>query len=362
MPFSATRDAENYWRTRYGLPPDADNDKILKDKAARDIGPSAKSASRKKRLINNAFPSPRRRRWRIWLAVSLFVLSGAAYVALQPDDRDAAPSGPERISARPGSADGRVEPDTAAADFDVALDEFSSAREASVVALRGYLLTEGEGFRQEWLDATVRLQSAATALEAHSANWTDGQRLVEFVEAKRLLASLLAEERAVASIAGTVNRYPGLQLYTEDVRPALAEAQALCGEAMSAMLAVSSLDEVGPVGPFATFRGELENLKEEVGRYIVANGRTDPPASASEENFSAMRSTLVSVHEQVPQDVRPQIERLISLLGVMEEKLGRIIALRADERWDYARYAFETRILPLAGKLEEIAAGWNDAK
>ncbi len=144
MPFSATRDAENYWRTRYGLPPDADNDKILKDKAARDIGPSAKSASRKKRLINNAFPSPRRRRWRIWLAVSLFVLSGAAYVALQPDDRDAAPSGPERISARPGSADGRVEPDTAAADFDVALDEFSSAREASVVALRGYLLTEGE--------------------------------------------------------------------------------------------------------------------------------------------------------------------------------------------------------------------------
>ncbi len=360
MPFSATRDAENYWRTRYGLPPDADNDKALADKAVRDIPLSAKSASRRKRLIKNAFPSARPRRRRIWLVLSVVALAGAGYAIYFPGERAAAPKGMERGSA---SSSGANAPALAAVpDFDAALGEFSAAREASIVALRGYLLTDGEGFRSEWLDATVRLQAAADALETHSANWTDGQRLVEFVEAKRLLSRLLAEERAVASIVGTVNRYPGLQLYTEDVMPALAEAQALCGEAMNALLAVSSPDEVGPIGPLAAFRGGLESLKEDLGKYIVAGDRTDPPASASADSFSAMSETLGALRADVPGEMRPAIDRLLSLLAVMEEKLDRIFALREGKRWDYARYAFETRIVPLAGKIEEIAEGWKAAE
>ena len=359
MPFTATRDAENYWRTRYGLPPDADNDKVFTDKTARDGAPVAKSSAKKKRLIKNAFPSARPRRKRLWLIFPLLAAGGAGYLGFSPDERGTSPSGAGSTSARADTADGA--PVTAVPDFDVALQEFLAAREASVVALRGYLLTDGEGFRMEWLDATVRLQSAADILETHSADWTDGQRLVEFVEAKRLLASLLAEERAVASIVGTLNRYPGLQLYTEDVRPALAEAQSLCGEAMSAMLAVSSPDEVGPVGPFAQFRGELESLKDDIGKYIVASDRMEPPASAGTDNFSAMRETLLSVREQVPGEVQPRIDRLMSLVAVMEEKLGRIFALRAGERWDYARYAFETRVMPLAEQLEAIGSGWKAA-
>jgi hypothetical protein len=350
MPFSATRDAENYWRTRYGLPPDADNDKVLRDKTVRDGVPQAKSATRKKRLIKNAFPSARPRRGRIWLILPLSALAVVAYLVFPLE---------ERVSAPPGAKGSGNPAPTDMPDFGISLREFSAAREASVVALRGYLLTDGEGFRQEWLDATVRLQSAADVLETHSANWTDGQRLVEFVEAKRLLSRLLAEERAVASIVGTVNRYPGLQLYTEDVRPAFAEAQALCGEAMSALLAVSSPDEVGPIGPLARFRGDLDGLKDDIGQYIIASDRMEPPASADSSNFSAMRDTLASVREQVPGEMRPRIDRLMSLLAVVEEKLGRIFALRAGERWDYARYAFETRIVPLAAKLEEIANGWK---
>src|SRR5690606_25912365 len=93
-----------------------------------------------------------------------------------------------------------------AQNADAALQRFLAEHEASLVVLRGYLLTQGEGFRTEWLEATARLQAAMTALENHSGNWTDGQRLVELVEAKRVLGEMLKETRAVAAIAGTVNR------------------------------------------------------------------------------------------------------------------------------------------------------------
>lgn len=348
MPYTATRDTENYWRTRYGLPPDADNDKVFADKSFRDRAPLAKSAAKKKRLIKNAFPSARPRRRRIWFVFPLLLLAGAGYATFPSVEQGAATGTDTTGHATP-----------AIPDFNIALREFSAAREASVVALRGYLLTDGEGFRQEWLDATMRLQSAANILEVHSATWTDGQRLVEFVETKRLLARLLAEQRAISSIAGTVNRYPGLQLYMEDVRPAFAEAQGLGGETMTALLAVSSPDDVGPIGPLARLRGDLGTLEDDVGKYIAASDRMEPPASADAARFSAMRDTLASMREQVPGEMRPRLDRMAALLSDMEEKLGRIFALRAGERWDYARYAFETRVMPLAEKLEQISGGWK---
>src|SRR5690606_6300201 len=120
-------------------------------------------------------------------------------------------------------------------------------------------------------------------LDANSANWTDGQRLVELVEAKRIVSQLLAEERAVAAIVGTPNRYPGLQVFRLDIQPALAEAQDIAAAVMSAMLAVSSPDSVGPVGPFASFRGDLEALREDLAKYVSAPANAAPPASSRTE-------------------------------------------------------------------------------
>lgn len=382
MPFSAKSDAENYWRTRYGrplatkvralqdgmpeaygvLPRDetpgiyAGGGAPLSGTSLRDAVPLEKSARRKNRLTKNSFPSARPRRLRYWFVIPFGGLTAVAFITLPPSKNGVPPERPEISSTVQGSIAGSPAP---ALQFDAALRQFLDAHEASLVALRGFLLTDGEGFRTEWLDATLRMQSAMNVLDAHSANWTDGQRLVELVEAKRIVARLLAEERAVAAIVGTPNRYPGLQIFRADIRPALAEAQDIAAAVMSAMLAVSSPDSVGPVGPFAAFRGELETLREDLARYVAAPANAGPPASARAEKFEVHRETLTAIRAEAPADVRPRIDRLIALISFTEEKLSRILVLEEGERWDYASFAFRTRVMPLASRLEEIAARWK---
>lgn len=294
--------------------------------------------------------------------LALIAASGTVYVLLPPEWRS---DGREEMPQIPGAVlegSGHIVPSrvTDARDFENLLGDFEAAREASLVALRGYLLTDGEGFHREWLQASVRLQAASDALGQQSSTWTDGRRLVELVEMQRLVDRLLAEQRAVAAIVGTVNRYPGLQLYTEDVRPALVDAQALCTEVMSAMLAISSPDEVGPVGPFAAFRGDLDDLHTGLAAYMSAKNDATLPEVASSARFDAMLRTLADVRPQIPVEMREKIDRLAALTGTVQEKLGRIFALRKGERWDYADYAFRTRIEPLAGKLGSIGTGWRD--
>ena len=382
MPFSAKNDAENYWRTRYGRPlattvralqdgkPGSYGDMLrdetpgiysggaspLSGTSLRDAVPLEKPPGQKKRLIKNSFPAARPRRLRYWFVIPFGGLTAVAFITMPPSENGAPLNRPDLPPAAQGAIAGSPAP---ALQFDAALRRFLEAHEASLVALRGFLLTDGEGFRTEWLDATLRMQSAMNALDAHSASWTDGQRLVELVEAKRIVAQLLAEERAVASIVGSPNRYPGLQIFRADIVPALAEAQEISAAVMSAMLAVSSPDSVGPVGPFAAFRGDLETLREDLARYVAAPATHAPPASSRAEYFAARREMLTAIRAEAPADMRPRIDRLIALMSFAEDKLSRILALQQGERWDYASFAFRTRVMPLAARLEDIAARWT---
>jgi len=356
MPFSATRDAETYWRSRYGFPPGPNNS---------PQGPEPKRDGKIRKKIHFRKPvfSAVRLPARGWAALALLVGSGVAYAVLSPALRgtggEATP--PVQNATLEASGLGLPAGATNVQDFGRLLADFEAAQEASLVALRGYLLTDGEGFHREWLQASARLQAASDALGRQSSTWTDGRKLVELVEMQRLVDRLLAEQRAVAAIVGTVNRYPGLQLYTEDVKPALSEAQALCTEVMNAMLAISSPDEVGPVGPFATFRGGLDDLRTGLADFMGARNDATLPEAASNARFAAMLKTLADVRPQVPVEMREKIDRLAALTGTVQEKLDRIFALREGERWDYAEYAFRTRIEPLVVKLDGIGTRWRES-
>lgn len=356
MPFSATRDAETYWRSRYGFPPGANNS---------PQGPEPKRGGKRRRKIYFRKPvfSAARLPKRGWAVLGLIVGAGAVYAVLSPAMRGAGGEATPQFqnAALEASGPGLPASTTNVQDFESLLADFEAAQEASLVALRGYLLTDGEGFHREWLQASARLQASSDALGRQSSTWTDGRKLVELVEMQRLVGQLLAEQRAVAAIVGTVNRYPGLQLYTEDVKPALSEAQALCTEVMNAMLAISSPDVVGPVGPFAAFRGDLDDLRAGLADFMGARNDATLPEAASSVRLGAMRKTLADVRPHIPVEMREKIDRLASLTGTVQEKLGRIFALRKGDRWDYADYAFRTRIEPLAGKLGSIGAAWRES-
>jgi hypothetical protein len=104
----------------------------------------------------------------------------------------------------------------------------------------------------------------------------------------------------------------------------------------------------------------MEALREEAAHYVTAPvAAASAPASASAENFERRRATLVAVRDEAPVEARAKIDRLLVLMDYTQGKLHRIFALRAGERWDYADFAFRTRVAPLAERLESIAVRWK---
>lgn len=363
MPFSVNQDTEYHWRNRFrrqaappGQRPQAASSPPTSSTVDLRPAPSASSAPSR--------PPPSAARWRlplrpVWYAVAAGLLGGVVAFILIADRRDddvtRAARGAESVpivaplgGARPSDA-----------DFNTLLAQFAASREASLVALRGYLLTDSEGFHTEWREAVQALRLTGEAIERNSASWTDGLQLVQLAEMKRLVDRLLAEQQAVAAIIGTIDRYPDLQLYSVDVRPALDEAQAICNSVLNAMLAVSSPEDAGVIDPFAKLRGDLEELRETLTRYAASRGEAVMPPNAAPEALAAMVVTLGAARSQVPAALRPKIDRMIFLLDGARENLDRMFALRAGRRWDYADYAFRTRIIPLAEEIRAIGAAWE---
>lgn len=365
MPFSTNPEAEYHWRTRYRRQPDTDETPpVSAAPAASPFGIRPRSGGRFSGLKNpfrrRQQPQPRRRRLK-WLAVSLFAAGGAfAFIVLNEGNPGVGPAPVARdMTSVAMSADGGGGAPFSPGDLELLAAEFSASREASLVALRGYLLTDSEGFRAEWQGAVARLQSVTEAIDRQSASWTDGLRLVQHAEMKRVVERMLAEQRTVAAMIGTPNRYPGLQLFNEDVRPALGEAQQICEDVLDVMLANSSPEDAVTIDPFARLRGDLDDLRGDLDKYAAAGSGAVPPAAASAAEFSAMLKSLETARRGAPADLQPKIDRLAFLLGAAQEKLERVFALRAGQRWDYADYAFRTRVLPLAEQLQTIAAAWD---
>ncbi len=99
---------------------------------------------------------------------------------------------------------------------------FAVALETSLVALRGYLLTGANGFKEQWLLSLAALKTSHAEMDRASQSWTDGQKILEWDKAKKDSETLIQNEAALANLIGTQNRYPGFRLYQEKTDPALA--------------------------------------------------------------------------------------------------------------------------------------------
>ncbi|MEX0838231.1 MAG: hypothetical protein WD034_01750 [Parvibaculum sp.] len=366
MPFSVNQDAEYHWRNRYRRQSSAKERPQMPVSPGSSLssafdGPASPGSSPDIPDRSSSRSAPRRL---VWLAATLAVMLGAAGALVAVNDNDPASgraaNGGTAVTASV-FADAGGAGQAAPADFEALLAQFQASREASLVALRGYLLTDSEGFKTEWRDAASSLQSAADAIERESTSWTDGLKLVQLAEMKRLVGKLLAEERAVAAMIGTTNRYPGLQLFNEDVRPALDEAQQICADVLDVLLSNSSPEDAHMIDPFAKLRGDLEDLRMTLVKFTTGRSEAGPPAAASRAELSAMLASLETARRGAPASVQPKIDRLAFLIQTAQENLGRVFALRAGHRWDYADYAFRTRIMPLADELKAIVASWEPA-
>ncbi len=242
------------------------------------------------------------------------------------------------------------------------LTDFAAANEAGLVALRGYLITGSAGFLAEWQQANGRLDEIAAALDRNSRSWSDGARLRRLADLLRTTSDIEAQQRLVAGLVGTPNRFPGLRLYDEDIDPALEQAMSLCDEALRSIILSRWPGMEGSVDSLARLRGALLTLRPELRSYLVSGD--GEALGALQTDYATMRaapSMLAALRAKVSPEDQRRIDRIAALIAASDMPLQRVMTLRRSPRWDYADYGFRQKVLPLAEAISSIVDGWRTA-
>ena len=299
----------------------------------------------------------------VWLAGTAMVFTNPAPVGASLGEAYAslAQISPEPVIAGAQALAGVVSGDQGdGVQFDAMLANYSAANEAALVALRGYLITGGEGFRSEWRNASGRLEAAQTAIEIDSRRWTQGTRLVELREMRKGVAALAASQEMLAGLAASANRYPGLRLYRDETEPALRSAETLIDETLRAVLASNWVGAAGRVDTLAHIRGDLSNLRASLAIFLPSSARV-PPARvmATYAAFKAGLPALASLRDQVAPDDQKRLDKVRGLLDGADTQLQQVLALKQTPRWDYADYTFKEKAMPLSESISTIIASWR---
>ena len=299
----------------------------------------------------------------VWLAGTVMVFTNPAPVGASLGEAYAnlAQISPEPVIAGAQALTGAFAGDLDdGVQFDAMLANYSAANEAALVALRGYLITGGEGFRSEWRNASGRLEAAQTAIEIDSRRWTHGARLVELREMRKGVAALAASQEMLAGLAVSANRYPGLRLYRDETEPALRSAETLIDETLRSVLASNWLGAAARVDTLAHIRSDLANLRASLAVFLPSSARVPPArATAAYAAFKAGLPALATLRDQVAPDDQKRLDEVRSLLDGADTQLQQVLALKQTQRWDYADYTFKEKAMPLSEKISTIIAGWR---
>lgn len=239
--------------------------------------------------------------------------------------------------------------------------DFAVALETSLVALRGYLLTGADGFKEQWLLSLAALKTSHAEMDRASQSWTDGQKILEWDKAKKDSETLIQNEAALANLIGTQNRYPGFRLYQEKTDPALAQAIAICDDTLQSILAMPMTNTTTSVGLLATLRGTLRETRSSFAAYLLLHNTKEMPATlkAQIEKLGHEASDIQAIRSLVGPEDQVRLDRLSPLISSSLVEMQRIAALRQSDRWDYADFAFREQILPGAMKTLKMARDWS---
>ncbi len=361
---------EQYWRDRYGMPPRVEESPAPRRRPLR--------ATRWRRLTSEVSRFRKTSRWRfpigfpergtllklsaaflfaIWLAGSGIVLFNGT-----PADAPAAYTLAARVLPLVGDADVNAPKPLAPKSYDALMADFAGANEASLVALRGFVLTGSEGFKAEWLSSLTQLEAVQTAIVRDSRDWTDGKKLLQLSDLRRASLDLVTQEQMLAGLVNTPNRFPGLRLYNEDVDPALGNAIRLCDQVLQSIMASNWAGTTAGIDTLAQLRGNVRLLREGLASYLPSTEKNmSPDLQAAHQAIAGAGAALAGIRGKVSPADQAQIDRLALSLQSSDRQLQQILALKQTSRWDYADYAFRQKVLPLAEKISGIVGEWRSA-
>lgn len=219
--------------------------------------------------------------------------------------------------------------------------------ETTLTGLRSYLLSGDDEFHAGWQKAADQLRRDVDRLRAASVNWSDGERLRHLGQFEKQIAGLLNEQDMIVTLVRSSNRFPGLRLYSEDVEPQLFQAEQLCAELLASLLSRPTDANAGAIDALARMRAALRRTSNDLAHFVQLGtniSRDDMMGRVVE--VEEIATVLDSEIRRLPPSDADATRRLHAAIGAMTGPLDKILALRTQPQWDYARFVFDERVLP----------------
>ena len=219
--------------------------------------------------------------------------------------------------------------------------------EATLTGLRSYLLSGEDEFHAGWAKAVAQLRSEIDRLREASSHWSDGEDLRHLRQFETRIETLLREQGVIAALVHSPNRFPGYRLYREDVEPQLHEAERLCEELLATLLSRSTEANAGTIDILARLRASLRNTSTDIARFVELGTRISPDEMAGRVVEMEEIATLLSEEiRRLPPADGEVARRLHAAVSAMTGPLDKIMILRTQPQWDYARFVFDEKVLP----------------
>jgi methyl-accepting chemotaxis protein len=240
---------------------------------------------------------------------------------------------------------------------------------ASLAALRGWMLTGNKAFSQERAAVWNDIRATSELLDGFSANWTNPDNVEKWVEFKTILDEFEIAQARVEKIANTPEEQPATLMLVAHAAPRASVMFSMITKMIDLELApksdpatmqeaVSRAKRIDLLGMMADVRGTLGLGLANIRAYLLTGdakfGKTFEKLWAkNQRRFTDLTNALdmLSIEQQ------EAFKAFSTARGEFVPFPPKMFAIRGSKKWNMANYTLVTEAAPRAGKLMTILVG-----
>ncbi|MCW8915070.1 MAG: methyl-accepting chemotaxis protein [Magnetovibrio sp.] len=250
---------------------------------------------------------------------------------------------------------------TAAASSDMVKNIYGS-----LAALRGYMLTGAQGFKNQREEVWANIDKTITNMDELSKSWTNSKNVDNFQVFKGILEEFRIAQQQVEDIAKTPQEQPATLMLVTEAAPRAADMV----KNISTMIDLELQGQGGTGGDRVQILGMMADTRGSLGLGL-ANIRAY--LLTGESKFAENFKKLWAKNAKRFGDLSGQIDNLsaeqkaaFDTFAAKREEFSplppKMFEIRGSKKWNMANYTLVTEAAPRAGKLLNMLLGNKNAE
>ena len=238
--------------------------------------------------------------------------------------------------------------------------------QASLAALRGYMLTGAEGFKDQRAEVWADIDATVAKMDELSKSWTNQKNVENLQTFKGVIEEFRIAQKQVEDIAKTPAEQPATLMLVTEAAP----RASVMVENISKMIDLelqnmggTGGDRVQILGMMADTRGSLGLGLANIRAYLLTG----------QDKFAQNFDTLWKKNTKRFGDLSEQVHNLsaeqrtaFEAFAAKREEFAplppKMFEIRGSEKWNMANYTLVTEAAPRAGKLLNMLLGEKNAE